>query len=279
MDQPPSDQPLQEPSDGADSGFIPEDELAEVFSKASKLADELAQQLDANDAVPATDMPASSPDVVSEPPELDAQLDDLDSLMSSVDRELIGSPAMPNEPPSDIPAASSAESTPASAIPEFMNEFTLPKGRDDAITEPSMEATLDASLASSQTQSERARQVNPAVQSGSKPGIVASGFTEPVGVKNVQPPSEVTVQPTPRSEPDRKSRSLLERFAKVFGLATSAAHRLTPMLLPAAEKVVGVLEKTDRPFARLKPPFRRAIGWLAIATLGTSVLVFVWSLV
>ena len=279
MDQPPSDQPLQEPSDGVDSGFIPEDELAEVFSQASKIADELARQLDGDDTVPATATPASFPDVVSEPPELDAQLDELDSLMSSVDREVQGSPATCNEPASDISATPSAESTPAQAIPDFMNEFTHPQGRDDANTKPSMESALDASLASPQALSEAAAQVNPTVQSGTKPGVIASSSTESSDTEIAQPPSEVTVQHAPPNESDRKYRSLRERLAKASDLANSAAHRITPLLLPAAEKFIGVLEKTDRPFARLKPPFRRAIGWLAIATLGTSVLVFAWSLV
>ncbi len=59
----------------------------------------------------------------------------------------------------------------------------------------------------------------------------------------------------------------------------SAAARLSPPVLAVSERVVNILEVADRPLGRVGDSVRRVIGWVAIATVGTSVIVFLYSLI
>ena len=69
----------------------------------------------------------------------------------------------------------------------------------------------------------------------------------------------------------------VRRLPRLVALRSFIRHLTLPPL-SVSEGVAGLLEVMDRPARRLGPGARQAIGWLAIATLGTSLIVFLVSL-
>ncbi len=264
MDQTPPEQPSREPSDGLESGIFSEQEVADVLAEASKLAGELARQLDGEEATPA---PAVTATLTPESPKVDEQLDDVDALLAITSNELSETPT-----PAEESAEPRRELTPeevAQAVPGFMDEFTPPENESDDAT-GSGEGSSTGTAAD--TQFVRETQVGP------KPGVVGTSL---VGVATGETPEPQLVaegEPVVVA-PRRRVPNLREPFAKLVRLVMPAVPRILARLFPVADRVVGVLEKTDRPFTWMKEPVRCMIGWLAIATLGTSVFVFFWSLI
>ena len=58
----------------------------------------------------------------------------------------------------------------------------------------------------------------------------------------------------------------------------SLAAGISPLLLAGTERFVSWMELIHRPLPALKETPRRVIGWVALATIGTSVIVFLLSL-
>ncbi len=264
MDQTPPEQPSREPSDGLESGVISEQEVADVLAEASKLASELARQLDGEEATPA---PAVAAALTPESPKVDEQLDDVDALLAITSDELSEAPTPPDE--SAEPRLEITPEEAAQAVPGFMAEYTHPENESDDAT-----GSAEGSPAGAGADTQLAYQA----RTGPKPGVVGTG---PVGVATGETPEP---QPVASGEPvavalRRRVPNLREQFAKLAKLVVPAVQAILARLLPVADRVVGVLEKTDRPFTWMKEPIRRMIGWLAIATLGTSVFVFFWSLI
>ena len=115
-------------------------------------------------------------------------------------------------------------------------------------------------------------------QVGPKPGVVGTGMVDVATDASLEPLSVAV------DEPGAVGRRLgavnpREQFAKLARLAVSAGDKILARLFPLADRAVAVLEKTDGLFTWMKEPIRRGIGLLAIATLGTSVFVFLWSLI
>lgn len=264
MDQTPPEQPSRKPSGGSESGIVSEQEVTDILAEASKLAVELARQLDGDEATPA---PAVAAALTVESPKVDEQLDDVDALLAITSNELSEAP-----PPADEGKEPLLELTPeeaAQAVPGFMDEFTQPETESD-------DATGSAKRSSASADDDT--QIAYEAQVGPKPGVVGTGM---VGLATGETP-----EPQPFAEDDpvavaprRRFPNPREQFAKLAGLVVPAVQGILARLLPAADRVVGVLEKTDRPFTWMKEPIRRMIGWLAIATLGTSAFVFFWSLI
>lgn len=262
MDQTPPEQPSREPSDGSEPGIISEQEVTEVLGEASKLADELARQLDGEEDRP---IQAVTPDLSPESPKVDEQLDDVDALLAITSNELSEAP-----PPSDQATEQRPKFTgeqTALPVPEFMDEFTHPESESDGATESTKGSSAGA-----------AAHITYGAKAGPKPGVVGTGI---VGAATGETPGP---QPVAEGEPvavapRRRVPNPREQLAKLARLVVSAGQGILPRLFPVADRAVGVLEKTDRPFTWMKEPIRRAIGWLAIATLGTSVFVFLWSLI
>lgn len=287
MDQPPSDQSSGDLPNDADSGIIPEEELADVFSQASGLADELAKQLDEEGSATPSGEPLGSLDSLAEPPELDEQLENLDHLIKAASNELVETPTEPGSPqlertePSDLrepsqqDGPSNADASDDSPVPEFMDEFTVPEGPKALRAESAIESDLDATIGFAQSTTPNDAPPTPAVQAGPKPGIVRTGVVG-ASVSNggeTQQGSTDQLPSAPGSE--RKARRWpLETMKKI---AASATDRLAVGLLPVADKLVGLLEKSDRPFTFLSARIRRVVGWVAIATIGTSIVVLIWT--
>lgn len=262
MDQTPSEQPSREPPDGSESGGISEQEVSDVLAKASQLASELARQLDGEEPPP---IPASSGSIQPESPKVDEQLDDVDALLAITGNEL-------SEAPTDEVAEPHAELSPeeaAKAIPDFMDEFTQPQSENDNASD-SQEISSAGTAADTQPTYE--------AQSGPKQGVVGTGIVGVASATTLGP--QVLAEDEPVAvAPRRRIPDPRKHFAKLVRMVVSAGEGVLARLFPLADRAVGVLETTDRPFTWMKGPIRRMAGWLAIATLGTSVFVFLWSLI
>lgn len=262
MDQTPPEQPSREPQDGSGSELISEQEVTEVLAEASKLACELARQLDGEEATP---VPPAQADILSESPNVDQQLDDVDALLAITSDELSEAPTDKDAEPQLVPGGE--EEVPA--VPNFMDEFTQPVGESDdasdSMKQPVGDAVADAMK-------------HDGAQAGPRPGVVGTGI---VGVAtDISPEPQIVAE----DEPVAVLRGIIalkvrEHLGKLASLAVSTGKGILARLFPVADRAVGVLEKTDRPFTWIKEPIRRGIGWLAIATLGTSVFVFLWTLI
>ena len=261
MSEPQPEQPSQEPADGAESGLIPAQELADALAEASKLADELARELDGEEPEPLQGVRTGT---LSESPEVDEQLDDVDALLAITTDELGEAPAEETVQAHQELTAEEA----ANAIPDFMDEFTNAAAETAAAPDPNQ------GFGNSETGTEY--QIG--VRTGPKPGMVGSGVVGVAGEETSKPQAVVGDESEPVA-PRRKLPNPREQVAKLVRAGVVACRKILARLFPLADRAVGLLEITDRPFARLKESVRRVVGWVAIATLGTSVLVFFWSLI
>ena len=134
-------------------------------------------------------------------------------------------------------------------VPDFMKEFT----EDDSTTaEP---ATSTNSSVGGQS------------PIGERPGTVSTGM---LGV--VESATEpVAAEPTPPGEPGRVA-------ALARGALDTLRTRASPIGLRVGNHGVRLLEIMDRPFGRIGEPIRRIVGWVAIATCGTSTIAYLISL-
>ncbi len=270
-DIPPSDDVPHDPTIGGGAGAGGEDELNSALEQASELAVELAKQLNGGDtAEQPVEVPIRSQDA-TDSPDIERQMSELDRLVATTSHELDSSEQEADAP--TIVEGDSADSTAseAMAVPDFMDEFTRP--------EQAPGSAPRSSRYSGPTESE------PAVSGGGqgdgspKPGVVGTGI---LGVMSPAIESQTgDKEPESAAAIDRVKRfnagaAVLLRLREV---AATGVKRMSELSLPAFERIVTVLEQADRPFSRLKEPIRRAIGWLAVATLGTSALVFLWSLI
>lgn len=110
-----------------------------------------------------------------------------------------------------------------------------------------------------------------------KPGIVGSGKIGVVGTHTVSPKVDASA---PMETPDEPAEAddTPQRFAGMANVIRGAATHLSPTVLAGCERAVNLLELIDRPLGRIGDPVRRLIGWVAIATIATSLLVFLYSL-
>lgn len=262
MDQTPADQPSSDPPGGPGGEGIPEQELLDVLAEASKLAAELSVQLDGAPDPPPMD---EAPSLVPKSTKVEDQIDDLDAILAATCNELGEADPSPNEN-FGWDEGNSVEGG-ESSVPDFMDEFTHPEGGEKPST---AEAPKAPDGIGSRPEKSSPMEPRPGVVGTGMVGLATEKKPEPQPVEQDEPPAKVSLRDriNPRELP-----------AKLAGLAASAAQGLLEKALPAAEKVVGILEKGDRPLAKLKAPVKQVIGWLAIATLGTSAFVFFWTLV
>lgn len=287
--EPEPDQPSSEPSDGADSGLVPEKELDDILVEASSLAVELSNEVgEANGPAETPQHRPASDEVVKLPQDLDAELSDLERLVAAAGGEVnetqptdgeIASET-PDEPPPEASPGSEAEipdkdAPPADdgAIPDFMSEFTRPKEHAD-IEPPAPKAVADRKTPPD-AGGEDGGSSRPAPVS--KPGVVGPGI---VGV--VDTPDLLSMGLAP--EQDELDTAIegdasgSTRAAALNNLLRGAATQLSPVALAACKRAVTSLEAVNRPFDRLGDPIRGMLGWLAIATMGTALIVLLISL-
>ena len=291
-DNPQHDAPLPDP-EGTGGEVVSEDDLDALLVEASQLASEISGEVGGApaDATPPTaENQLESESTKNEPLDLPSSLsgDDIDSQLANLDRLVdesqseIGAPTQPDaadvpsdSPPSeastsevdrrDLPTADdldaknaiskdAGDSTapPEDDLPDFMQEFTQPVG--DLPLESENQKLPDLSEPASETSS---------VSSARRP-------TTPKADADSGKPTRSTGQAAATDHAGRQKGMRL--------LITRLGHALSPMAIHATDKALSVLEVINSPTQRIGSRARTAVGWLAIATIGTSVLVFLTSL-
>lgn len=273
-DNPQPNAPLPDP-DGTMGEVVSEGDLDALLVEASQLASEISGEVcDAQtDAIPLSAENQLEDDLSGLPSSLvgddiDSQLADLDRLVDESQSE-IGAPTAPTaaDVPPDLPTgdASTSEmdrsdlsiagdSTAPSAedLPDFMQEFT----------QPVAELPLEAQDQGTSDHSE------PVLQTPADTESLPATTQDAKAKSGEFPRSTGQAAATDHADRQKGMRSLITRLR----------HTLSPMAFRATDKAVSVLEVVNSPTQRIGIGIRTAVGWLAIATIGTSVLVFLTSL-
>lgn len=253
--------------------------LEELLAEASTLAAELSHELgglETDLALEEFRTPSAATDHESE---LNAELDKLETTEESspnaeaaadmslldafdADESTPQSSTDDSDPQTDPAGLDSAESDEEN-VPDFMKEFT---GADSTTPEP-----VPPVKSSGTGQS-------PSVE---RPGVVGTGMlgvvgsvAEPVAENADSEPTAdepVAAEPTQPNQPGRLAAFARSAMAKV-------SARAAPMGLRVGNLGVRLLETIDRPFGRIGEPIRRIVGWVAIATFGTSTVAYFVSL-
>lgn len=154
-------------------------------------------------------------------------------------------------------------------IPDFMKEFLDPEEEPTpAGADKPPEVVTQATPMPVQT----------------KPGVVGTGMlhqvVKPAEVADPNASDETTEDVAPKAQNKLVSiargvlLSLLQR-CKQIGPVKPLVMRSVYWV---CDKVVFVLEKIDKPISGVGDLIRRIVGWVAVATLGTSVIVYIISL-
>lgn len=290
-DESSSDQPLSD-SDGANSGgFTTEDELDQILADAASLASDLSIELGEvetneeasaqpaeepaqpiEEPVQSTEDAASSGDISAQ---LDAELAALENLVADTSAEL-GDSSEPSPVESKTSTAQTTTETPAAqsdastqpADPDHADEDSAggatdadgstPGAAQESQTSTKTEDQADEAASENDTKKEKKTKL---IVSSPRPGVVGTGMLGVVTSEGVEDDKEE--QGPPRPEWVEK----LE--AKVL-----------PVALAACQKGVNILEKIDSPLSnkiQLSEQVRMIVGWAAIATIGTSLLIYIIS--
>lgn len=279
-DQPPSDSPQ-----GGDAEFVSEKELDEVLAHASDLANELSEEVGApNDSADAGGARDEEARAAASPPGLDAELVELQQLVERTSKELDAAQERPEceSTSSGDASAPTAEAEPPAngySVPDFMAEFTQteePPKSGGRAPEPSGEAEQPPT-ASGPVGGDRSGP-QPEQRPAPRPGVVGTGMIGVVGTVHPKvSDAETPSVPMPDEQVDPETQP-----SPAGGWAhriRAGATRLPPIVLSVCACAVHLLEQIDRPFARLGHKVRRVIGWIAVATVGTSLIVYLLSLV
>lgn len=265
-------------SEDGGSGLISEQELEEVLAQASALATDLSEQLGMGGDDPSSDSlardsniaPAAagtetgdSDSIDNLPQDLDAELGELERLIAATRSDVTETGEGSDEPAPSAEAPAQVPEEPAVADPGPGK--SVPDARDDPPVD--QRSSESAGLGPDMTV--------PAVSV--KPGVVGSRKIGVVGTHTVSPKVDASA---PMETPDEPAEAddTPQRFAGMANVIRGAATHLSPTVLAGCERAVNLLELIDRPLGRIGDPVRRLIGWVAIATIATSLLVFLYSL-
>jgi hypothetical protein len=238
-DEPSSKQPQPDMPGDADSGLLTAKELDEALAQASSLATDLSDQVG--------DADGSGQDQTNAPADLETELEEMERLASTTSSELVGGAGTTN----------GDSASDESAIPDFMSEFMEPLEPPVSVSES------DSTYVPGSTDDGA-----PTVATTPRPGVIGTGL---IGVVGTPPPARAEhVEESPveiREIPPSKLGKSLAVFKWVGAW-------MGPSVCRVGLRAVRVLEKLDEPVSGMSQPVRRLIGWVAIATLGTSVVVY-----
>ena len=267
--QQPPDQPSPDPTEGTGPTPPTEADLDDVLVKASLLAEELSEE------VGAPDEPHSAPDASETPSEtaavtdIDAELQELERLVASTSEQFRESDEPDALAPVPPPDQQSVDQEAERNSPNSAAGPTYPNGDFDDFSD------LRAPPApSAQTLPAPGGSSDPAGPAESEDPSRETGTTKMKDSAAAEAGSTGHVTATGTSlaanEPDLISR--------VLSFLRRIASRLSPLALAVCTRIISSLEVVDRPFDRIGDTVRRLIGWIAIATIGTATLVFLYSL-
>lgn len=274
-----SEQPPPNPPDGMESSLISEEELDEVLAQATSLAADLSEEVGVAEE-PAAPSRRSDETTApnATPPGVDDELAELERLVGEAKRD-IDEPAeepAPEAPPAETPTAPAAappdepestsdpeaDSATDLSVPDFMSEFTESE-------EPAAPAQ------------EKRTSADSAVQGSPDTGIVGTGKAGVVGtpevVESSSPDEEIATAefPDDRQTKDPKLQAMKALVGKIL---QPLVQRGAPLVRTACDRAVVCLEAIDRRTGFVGDGVRRLLGWFAIATIGTSVLVYLFTM-
>lgn len=273
-----------DPTGGTGREEVSAEELDALLAEASALASEISNDLgepgEEMEAEPreSTEGEQSLPEPIGLTDGVDTQLQRIDGFVAEARSELGASPEPPEEPTKSDQAPSPASEE--RALPAFMDDLTSPV--DDSAS-PAAEDPGNPSAEFHEPEPRRiaARQSVPPEPETPDPPVwaeapaVSDPLAEGSGPAPNGPPQPIPHEKMSADEPTLPGAPL---STDRVGAIHRAAARLSAVALGLCNCGVQLLEMMDRPVRRLGPGPRHAIGWLAIATLGTSFIVFAVSL-
>jgi hypothetical protein len=266
-DEPPQDQ-APDPPDGVDPNALREDELDALLAEASSLASEISEEVGEVE-LRGTPGEVSRPANASGDPSnnLDAQLAELEQLAETAGSEIgadtdeLNGRAPEPDSVSQPEPASPPESETGDEVPSFMEEFTRPEEPQAAETPVAGPPNMPASNA-------------PGVVSSKTIGIISSTPRAPsLDDRPAGPVETFDEEDTEPEEPPAEADSV----ARVNPVRRAAAC-LPLAALAACERSATLLEAIDKPFGGIGENLRRILGWVAVATFATSLIVLLLSL-
>lgn len=256
--------------------FSSEQNLDLALAEASALAAELSGDVGPSERRPEGTNLFEAPSHTGENGPQDVATDVLDRELAELDLAVSETAGQLGD------AAKSSESgKPSRPVPDFMAEFTEPSaaraaepGRCHRSSSPLAAASMPAAAGpteSSPVQTSTKERNSKATTAEVGPADASASR----GIVGHVPPAPARMQTADQSGFDAppESDALPES-------ATGGGRQwVREMTLMLAERVVGVLESVNRPFDWVNPAVKQALGWFAIATLATSVLVATAALV
>lgn len=175
------------------------------------------------------------------------------------------------EPPESSPPAVTEDASVPDEMPDFMSELTQPSEPSSEAAGPLESSVKDATGPPSRDV-DRLDDQRPAPSMPDNNRQRASGDS-PILQEWGEPRATVL------EEEESTGRSLgADTAAKLRELVRLATARLSPLANTTCDRVVTLLEVVDRPMARVGGRIRYVVGWLAVATVGTSLVVYILSL-
>ncbi len=266
-DQPTPDHASSDPSKRTDWDAVSETELDAALSQAASLAAELSAQVSSPEDAAAPAAPSCDNNPSGDPSRaVDAGLEKLEELVGSAAEQVEAVPAAKASPPQAL------------SVPDFMSEFTSPPPPappsppppPPPIPEVSAVEVPVAAAPEPRTMPPPPREFQSTAGGAviGKPGVVGSGMMGVVGG-----PVNIPAMTAPRpAEPQVEA----EHKEPAAAVAAKKTGRVAPLQL-VLQGLVAMLEMLDRPFVRLGAKVRRILGWVAVAMIGASILVFLRS--
>ncbi len=254
-----------------------------MLAQASKLATELSGEVGHPDGSPdAGEARKEATRKGDTPQDLDAKLNGLQALVAETSNELDAADgsAVKEPPVPDEAAATPTEQQPSPGeykVPNFMAELA----QSEESKEPSSEVP-GSPPGVSQTRPVQAEAKGetgepPGHGQAHKPGVVGTGLIGVVGTPAPSPAKEHASTSIAPGSPAETTPPTPEA-AGITHILHAAAARISPLALSVCDRAVHLLEQFDRPMGWLSGSVRRVLGWIAIATVGTSVLVYLFTL-
>lgn len=277
-DDSPSSEPGPDPTGGNAPGVTPDDDIDAILAAAESLATDVSQELGADEEAGTgerSDRTFAEAETAAE--DIDGQLDDLEGLVETIIDEVgagtsnASGEVETRDDASQSSDAGSADDAPAASVDVAAGaELTAPSASptpglgDDLLAGP-QETDKTPTEAAAITANDLLPPAGLFATPGNTGGDfgVVGGGPEDLGGDFAEVAED---EGDPETEP-----STLRTRAADFVVEGPPAR----IALSVVEKFAGLLELVDKPFSRLGSGLRNAIGILALATLGTSVIVFI----
>lgn len=259
--------PADPPNNDASVEGLTESDLDALLAQASSLADDIAVQVGPESPAPTQtaladeapgDQPLSGSPQPGDGAGLDAKLTELDALAQTTSTELGGAAPPTDGTPAGADGQPAGEETSAAGVPDFMREFT----------EPSAEGASGA--VSGDTDPHTPNDGGAAKATDTPP-------TQDDGLDSLEnPPAE---QVAPESADNAGEDNTVKAPSRFGPLASLLSDRANKAGLVSAELAISALTILDRPFVGMSEKLKRLLGWVAISTTLTALIVLAISIV